>query len=307
MYRNNIIRQISLLRSFASTMMVFDKLRKHSGSTFHVFGFGFFSQLIGHFMFNPDNQASVYLYPPRGGNLTFYLNDLYWTPLLIPGNVYEPEVQAVLSHNLTLGTFFIDCGANIGYWSVFARKYLPPENILAIEAYQPTFDQLLHNAAQNGNFPCLFAALSDKDGEEVWIGGNQPASMSLAVQSPGEKRLGSWVETVTLNTVYRTHVPTGITRLVIKLDIEGMETRVLGDSREVLECHPLIIYEDHGKDKTCETSKYIHEVLGYCIYHWDSKRGIYPVDLDDITRIKRSKRIGYNFFACHPQSTFWFH
>jgi FkbM family methyltransferase len=229
---------------------------------------------------------------------------MYWSALLLPEAEYESELQYVLSRVLTPDTIFIDCGANFGYWSVFASTYLPPTNIIAIEAYPTTFDGLLLNSNNNGGFQCILSALSDEDGVQVWIGGNNHASMSL-MKTQTSSTTGAWINSITLDYVLDTFVPLNSYRLVLKLDIEGLEIRVLSKSTRLLYREPLLLFEEHGKDEQCSTSQFILNELGYEIYHWCADKGIYKTSIEQILRLKKNKHIGYNFIACHPHAKHW--
>ena len=110
-------------------------------------------------LFEPSNSAVLQL--ASGGRLRIRLGDGYWTRLLIPGYVYEPEIWCVLSRVLKEpDMFFLDCGANIGYWSVICSQFLPPGRIVAVEASPPNYAQLLENAKLNGDkFQAVWGAL----------------------------------------------------------------------------------------------------------------------------------------------------
>jgi hypothetical protein len=80
-------------------------------------------------LFDSQNTAVVEL--PSGGKLQIYLNDGYWSRLFIKGFNYEPEIGHVLGCVLTQpDTYFLDIGANIGYWSVMASRLLLPGRVM---------------------------------------------------------------------------------------------------------------------------------------------------------------------------------
>ena len=55
-----------------------------------------------------------------GVRLRVCLSDGYWVHLLFFAGRYEPEIEAALVHVMRPRMPFIDCGANIGYWSLQA-------------------------------------------------------------------------------------------------------------------------------------------------------------------------------------------
>ncbi len=297
--------QIKALRVIGTSLRVLSFIFPSTRECFQPFGFGLLSRFIGNALFDRENQFTISLGKGSEAHLSFYLNDMYWSSLLIPGADYESEIREVLDRVLIPGVIFIDCGANIGYWSVYATTCLKQEEIIAVEAFSPTYDQLRRNAELNGGFQCILAALSDSDGDEVWLGGNNHASMSLQKGQTASKGQGTWIKTITLDTIYRRFIHLQFERIVVKLDVEGMETRVLSQALELLDKKPLIIFEEHGKDKECITSLYLSENLGYKLYRWDNDMGLLELNIDAIKKFKRNKRVGYNFFACHPESD-WF-
>lgn len=299
-----ITLQVIILRFLGTIMRALCKLLDPAREWFHPFGFGMLSQFLGSTIFNPENRSLIFLDPQKRTRLSFLLNDRCWSSLVIPEVRYERGVGMLLDRILSPETVFIDCGANIGYWSVYTRQYLPPGRIVAIEAYPATYEQLTQNAILNGGFQCLLAAVSDSDGERVWLDGTCHSTMSILGDQVEPSDHGAWVNTITLDHIFHTCLQPDTGRIVLKLDVEGCEIRALSKAQDILKCKPLIIYEDHGKEVDCRNSQYIREVLGYVIYYWDRPQGMREVDLETIRKIKRSRRVGYNFFACHPEADF---
>lgn len=54
---------------------------------------------------------------PSGQRISFPAYDPYWCRYLYAGKPYEPDTQGIF-RELGKGRVLIDCGANIGYWSV---------------------------------------------------------------------------------------------------------------------------------------------------------------------------------------------
>ena len=107
-----------------------------------------FSWKLGR-LFPEDDAVIVEIF--EGKKICVHLNDGYWTRLLFDNFVYEPEVEFVLNLLLGPGSFFLDCGSNIGYWSIFASKYINfPEQIVAVEPSLRTFARLERNRVLNG-------------------------------------------------------------------------------------------------------------------------------------------------------------
>lgn len=118
-------------------------------------------------LFDRNNGVTIEL--PCGGKLRLLLNDGYWISLISLGHEYEPEVGFLLRHLLgRRDAFFLDCGANIGYWSVVASGLTGPGRVIAVEAVPQIFDRLSRNAALNsGRFSCVLAAVWHRDDERL--------------------------------------------------------------------------------------------------------------------------------------------
>src|SRR5271155_290441 len=97
-----------------------------------------------------------------------HLNDVFYTRLL-NGFVYEREIEALLNRILSPNTTFIDCGANQGYWSVYAaQKIKSPDRIVAIEATILLFQRLQENLKLNGDsFTAIRKAVYSETGLDL--------------------------------------------------------------------------------------------------------------------------------------------
>src|SRR6476659_359550 len=119
-------------------------LLRTAGALARYFGFRGMQRCT--WLLNPyfKRQNSAIIALARGGTLTILLGDGYWTNLVTPNFLYEPEIGFVLTNALELGNvFFFDCGANIGHWSAIAAAIIHrPGQVVAIEASPPCFEQL---------------------------------------------------------------------------------------------------------------------------------------------------------------------
>jgi FkbM family methyltransferase len=248
-----------------------------------------------------------------GGRLRIRLADGYWTRLLIPDYIYEPETWSALARALSVpGVFFLDCGANIGYWSVACGQFVPPGHIVAVEACPPNFEQLAENARLNaGRFTAVWNALWNKDGEDAVIVSHELRHAGSSIVDRREKVGKSGyvqhvVKTVTLDTLCSRYAIPPRAKLVVKLDVEGAEIETLcGGRRTFSEHDALLIYEDHGQDPDCRTSKFVLQELGFAVFHCGKHGSVRRMEtLDDIRDLKTNVHVGYNFAACSSGSSF---
>lgn len=82
----------------------------------------------------------------------------------------EPETLDWLDQNLRDRDVYIDIGANIGVYALYAAKIRPLSRIFAFEPAAQNFSRLCQNIALNaaGNIMPCNVALSDKDGFELF-------------------------------------------------------------------------------------------------------------------------------------------
>lgn len=260
-----------------------------------------------------DSQNAAVLELPSGGKLQVYLNDGYWSRLFINGYNYEPEIGFVLKRVLTQpDTYFLDCGANIGYWSVIASRLLPPGRVVALEASPPQFERLRRNAQLNeGRFEAILGAVWLRDGDILVIVTHDLRHAGASVVNRREKAGQAGyheygVESVTIDSVCDRHIPNPDARIVIKLDVEDAEIQALQGARGVLSSREaVVLYEDHGQDPSCHISEFLFKNFEFDIFYCDEQNTLTRMNsVADVRNAKKSALIGYNFHACTRNSVF---
>jgi len=161
-------------------------------------------------------------------------------------DVYEPELVAVLRQYLTEGSTFLDIGANVGVFTVFASRLVGGRgSVLAVEA-SPFINRFLaRNIAVNGcsNVHHLAKAVSVFGPQTIdfWPAPNDKFGMgSLAPQFNAEPI------SVEADTIDHLLAADGAATInVIKIDIEGFEAAAFRGARELLsrEPRPIVIFE----------------------------------------------------------------
>jgi FkbM family methyltransferase len=258
-------------------------------------------------------KNSAVLEMVSGGRLKIGLGDGYWTRLLIPGYVYEPEIWPALSRVLAEpGVYFLDCGANIGYWSVVCSQFLPAGRVVAVEASPPNYAQLSANARLNDEkFKTVWGALWERDGEDAVIVSHDLRHAGSSIVDRREK-IGKagyrqyTVSTITLDTLCDRYVCDPEAGIVVKLDVEGAEIQALrGASRAFSQRPVLLLYEDHGRDREASVSDFVIRELGFSVYACGEDGAVRRMrTLADIRSEKADANTGYNFAAFSPESPF---
>jgi FkbM family methyltransferase len=135
------------------------------------------------------------------------------------------------------GDTVVDCGANVGYFTlIFARCVGPGGRVVAFEPEPGNFRLLERNIARNGyeNVTAVPQALSREEGV---------APLGLAIDNLGDHRLGPTREarrTVSVEvTTLDASVAARAGRIdLLKLDVQGREPAVLDGAREILASNP---------------------------------------------------------------------
>jgi FkbM family methyltransferase len=247
--------------------------------------------------FFPRDDAAVVTFP-GGGQLHVRLADAHWArvPAGLP---YEPAVERILATALTRpSTYLLDCGANIGYWSSY---FASSTHVVAVEPNPDLFATLQRHAELNG-FAALQSAIWNASGELVEFSWDPDAHEAGGLAS-GLVTDGSRVATVATTTLDDVHRDHGRGRTaVVKLDVEGVELPAVDGGAQVL-TDGLLVYEDHGSDKTHATTSGLLE-RGFQI-RWPHDDGRYEpmTDVGRLGRLKVRERSGYNLVAFRPSSS----
>jgi FkbM family methyltransferase len=165
----------------------------------------------------------------------FYFPRAYWERLMgLPFGRY-------LSSTLQEGQVFVDIGANIGFYSLFAAKRVGPKgSVYSFEPDPMTYESLDRSLRRNGFdwARCINAALSDHEGTMPFYTVSDGSAHSLV---PEVKRRAKR---------YSGQVPVRVTRLddldreglfdvptidLIKIDVEGEEPRTVTGMLKTLE------------------------------------------------------------------------
>ncbi len=227
--------------------------------------------------------------------------DGYWSRLVYNGDVYSRQEEDFLKSLKDVDYAFIDCGANYGYMSsIVTSKTFGQKPAISIEADPNTFSILQRNAALNNNrFEIRHNAVFSKSGEMVNIHGHKHEARSI-LNAEGKHSDGN-VETLALNDLEPWVKKQKTDRLIIKLDVEGVEIDALKGAENLLSYKTLVMYEDHAKDKSSEVSDYVMTELGLAVY-FSGPGGCRKIkSIDEVKKIKTNSHIGYDFVATNDE------
>ena len=169
---------------------------------------------------------------------------------LLQGHWYELHVLEYL-RSLNVVGGYVDVGAYIGTFSLFASAFCPASRVVAIEPNPASYAKLAANAMalmqqpHNGGIDAFHCAVSDRTGTCRMSGaeGNRGGSTMLD---------GGDIEVTTLDALLPfSGAPHPV---VLKLDAENHELAVLRGASETLKTVQHIIIETWPK-KTCDVYK----------------------------------------------------
>jgi FkbM family methyltransferase len=149
------------------------------------------------------------------------------------GNVYyglqEFEDMAFVVHALRPGDVFVDVGANVGAYTILAAG-VSGANCVALEPVPRTFGSLLDNVRLNdlmSRVVCRNVAAGSAEGTLAFTADLDALNHAVAQNESSKSVLN--VPVTTLDTILRETLPT-----LIKIDVEGFETRVIEGAEQTL-------------------------------------------------------------------------
>jgi FkbM family methyltransferase len=173
-----------------------------------------------------------------------------FTHCFYPGvDSYEPDVRAALQYLLKPGNVFIDCGANIGYFSVLANTLVGQTGkVISIEANPITFNLLEKNLKINNFGIPIHCAVTLESNEKVDlfmpIEGDVYSSLRKGGLVKGESVQSFQVLGRTLDDIVKELALSKVD--VVKIDIEGGELNVLKSSNYVLSSFRPVVIAEYG-------------------------------------------------------------
>lgn len=141
--------------------------------------------------------------------------------------LYDHRERRFLEQHLRAGDVFLDVGANVGFYSLLASRLVGPSGrVMAFEADPDTYKCLEYHMAQNGvaNATCVNMGVSDRS-ETLHLsrnhGGNRGGNSFVTSGSDTVPvACAPLVESLQRHAVRQVDA--------MKVDIEGMESRVIG-------------------------------------------------------------------------------
>lgn len=145
---------------------------------------------------------------------------------------WEPHLTQFIKKSLTKGDYFVDVGANIGYFSLLASDIVGQEGrVFSVEASPSIFRKLQNNVTLNKfqNIRLFNMAAADRDCMlSIYLGNdtNLGATTTVAsVAAKGEQKLEAVIPAKPLSSIIGEE--NLLRARIIKIDVEGAEASVI--------------------------------------------------------------------------------
>lgn len=143
---------------------------------------------------------------------------------------YDHEELEFLIKNYEKGTWFVDIGANIGFYSLYLSKKIPDSQIIAFEPDKVNLERFQQHIVINGmkNITTCDFAIADTNGKRAFrVSPNGRGSNSLII-SKSNSHKNDFIIEVPCKTLIDAMSDNGVNKIsALKIDIEGYEFPVL--------------------------------------------------------------------------------
>jgi FkbM family methyltransferase len=161
----------------------------------------------------------------------------------------------------------IDCGANIGFTSIFYANTYPEAHIVAVEPEKRNFDLLKKNTAPYNNIVCLNKGIWNER-TYLKIAREFDAYINVMV-TPTNDPAEAICEAVTIQNILDDQEWDQAD--VVKMDVQGAEKAIFSSNHQWMEKTKLLILELHEKHVSHSSQPAIKALLSYgfrfFIYH----------------------------------------
>lgn len=192
---------------------------------------------------------------------------------------FEASERAFLNHFLRPGDIFVDVGANIGLFTLIAAARVGSAGrVVAFEPTITTHARLLDNVELNefSNVDCMNLALSDSSGDVALIESTDGFDgwNSLAKPIAGKTFHKQVVEAMEWDRFAQEHDLIGRTTMM-KIDVEGWESRVLAGGKEVFGRHDAPLLQVEFADETAKAAGSSCRDLYQCLQQFGYRMFVY--------------------------------
>jgi len=235
------------------------KFIKRFTNKYYLYGFYRILWSIRRFLRSKDN---VYLIHGIVKFKADYNNYDQW--MMASTNYFGYEIKQLLSDFLKPGDVFIDVGANVGYFSLFASTIVGEDGmVVAIEPDPRALSTLRINITLNNikNVSVIEKVCSDKEGV---VGFNLASQLGWSTARSNIDAL-LFTEKIQVNQCTLDNIVFGDLKgraiKVIKIDVEGYEPCVVGGSKAIIERNETAFIIEINCEFLRSNNKSINDIL----------------------------------------------
>jgi FkbM family methyltransferase len=231
----------SIKKAFLNPRLAGNKIKAISQAYFHRLRLHYgYLNILGY-----EIEPISYIMP-TGGKLLLEPGHFFTRKLLEQDAIFEPETVAFLKSILKTGDTFIDCGANIGYYSIIAGDLVGPTGrVVGIEANPITYKFLTRNLEANNLPPGINCALSNKTGKLILYAPARSDVLSSLHKNKLFDNDNVREFSVDARTLDEIVTEINLSKIdLIKIDVEGGELDILKSSTHIFaKFRPIFIVE----------------------------------------------------------------
>ena len=207
--------------------------------------------------------------PSSLGGLTLHLNPSDLSHLAVVDEIFLQKVYD-LGRVPFAPDLIVDCGAHIGMFALVAAARFPKSKFVAFEPDPDNCDWLRRQIEENHlQVDVVEAAVSTSDGEVLFEAGQGCGSSLSTASLPSANAIR--VKAVDLADFLSR---TNCRNLLLKLDVEGAEEKLLPKIVNVLPKNVFLFFETHGGKQSWDRLSRILEEHGF-VTEITRARGIY--------------------------------
>ena len=225
-----------------------------------------------------------------GVKLKFSTDDpyskLWFFPRYDGGKLHEEPMTRLLIADLAHARCFVDCGANIGWYTCVADKFIKDGRVYGFELDDLNYEILSKNVSMNNcqNVQIFRAAVTDKPGQVTYVRDAKTPRFALHISSAAhnaQKGKEIAVEAISFDTFFQDKE---IKPDVLKIDVEGAEMHVLRGMKEILKNQsPTLFLEVHPEELLTFNSS-VDEVMSVL---FENGYDVYSTELYTISEMNR--------------------
>jgi FkbM family methyltransferase len=149
-----------------------------------------------------------------------------------------PELEWLKENFLEEGDYVVDCGANMGFTTVFFAHFVGPTGkVIAVEPFAPNVDDIRQNVLLN--------KVTNVEIQQVAVGSHTRDVQLLAVPN-GTIIAEESAATISVQEIRLDDALQGKRPTLIKIDVEGYELEVLQGASRILATRPKLDIEVHS-------------------------------------------------------------